>query len=253
MRPRVLQPYISDGRPCVPNLSGIRPDTHSLRGLTSSALVVRATGKCHRSRANYEIRFPCMLDLGHSAMKNARFWTGLVALMSPLTGMVLTHYGRLMEPRPEVHGRVMHHGRPIRGGMIFLNPENRERSADMMGQIDQNGYFSCRPEWWVDRGDRTRFWICVCPDPRQPRRDVPADGPPASSQAVVVVQSQLASGSETISPSRVVLASLDSPPADTPGQFAHPGAPRGSFDAQPGAMEVSLGTESVHIEIDLKD
>jgi hypothetical protein len=194
-----------------------------------------------------------MLDLGHSAMKKARFWTGLVMLMSPLTGIVIASWERLIEPRAEVHGRVMYHGRPMRGGMISFASEDRERSADMVGRVDSNGYFSCRPQWWVDRPGRARFRICLYPDPRRPRRDVPQGGSGDSPQAVEMAGAPGGSGGDAVPSARVVPVSLDSPTPDPPGPFADPGASGGCFDPQLRAMEVSVGAEAVQIEIDVKD
>jgi hypothetical protein len=53
-------------------------------------------------------------------MKNARFWTGLVILTSPITGILIATAAELLRPAAYVEGRIIYKGRPLHGGMICL-------------------------------------------------------------------------------------------------------------------------------------
>jgi hypothetical protein len=46
---------------------------------------------------------------------------------------------------------------------------------------------------------------------------------------------------------------MDSPATVSPAEFARPGARRGDLAPRPPVLEVALGSEWVHIDIDLKD
>jgi hypothetical protein len=128
-------------------------------------------------------------------MKNDRSWIGLLLLTSPLTGIIVASCGQLLEAQLSVEGRVMDHGVPVRGGTISFTSEDRERSGDMVGSIDQDGYFSCRPHWWHDRQDRTRFRICVTRDPREPLSGVAPSGSQPRAIADKTVESHPVSNS----------------------------------------------------------
>ena len=253
MRPRGITALHFRGRPCVPILSGIRPDTHSLRGLTSSALVVQTTGKCNRSRANDEIHFQCMLGLGHSAMKNARFRTGLVALMTPLTGMVVAQlraaHGAATRGTREGHAPwasdVRRHdlfqpGKP-RAKRGHDGPDRPERVFFLSpGMVGRSGGSDAVLDLCLSRSApaSTR-----CPDGRPPGE--------LAGRRCGTVPTRIRQRGDVIFARRAGVVGFAAGGHSRPIRSS--GAPRGSFDAQPGAMEVSLGTESVQIEIDLKD
>ena len=186
-------------------------------------------------------------------MKNARFLTGLFLLTSPLTGIIIASCGQLLNPELSVEGRVMYRGVPVRGGTISFTSQDRERSGDMVGYTDQDGYFSCRPKWWNDRHDRTRFRICVTPDPRAPLSGVAPISSEPRALADQTVETHPASGSDWGQSPGVVLASMGSPAPTFPAEFAQWGERRADLAPRPPLLEVSLGSESVHIDIDLKD
>jgi hypothetical protein len=137
--------------------------------------------------------------------------------------------------------------------MICLASADRERSGDMMGRIGPDGSFSCRPQWWVDRPDQTRFRICLFPDPRQRRQDAPEGHSEAGPQAVGVAEFDSRGEGAAVPSSRVVLASFGAKAQELQRASARMGGPRGTFGRQSKVMEVSLGAESVRIDIDLED
>lgn len=183
-------------------------------------------------------------------MKKARFWTGIVILMSPITGIVIARTVDLLLPAVSVEGRVTYQGRPLRGGMICLVSQDRERSGDMMGRIGPDGSFSCRPRWWKSRASRTSFLIRLYPDPRRKAHHDEAprgpENPPMSE--ITAAEPRRASGRGITS--KVVLATMPSM-APAPSPLAGSSEQESRPDVHAGPLEVSLGSERVHIDIDL--
>lgn len=183
-------------------------------------------------------------------MRNARYWTGVAILMTPLLGLVVLIYADQMAPWPSVEGRVMYRGRPVTRGAICLTSEDRDLSSDMVTEIGRDGRFTCRPRWWLAGSRRLRYRILLFPDPRGPGFERDLDGGDLI-QGVEPVARRRPAGDESPEPGpRIVRASLGSPESAPPASEDRPGRHR---DAGASRMEVSIGPEAVQLNIDLKD
>ena len=192
-----------------------------------------------------------VLDSGHSAMKNARFWTGMVMLMCPALGIGIASHGVQYGGGPSVQGRVMYRGRPLTKGMIFFVAKDRGRSGDIVASIDREGHFSSRPPWWKERADRAVYSIHVFPDPRL--REDQAGPPDGTTQEGRSPASHVEQDDHPAAGPNVVLASTSAsgPMAPEPGGSPFP--PRRFFETLTPAIVVALDAEPVHVDVNLKD
>jgi hypothetical protein len=172
-------------------------------------------------------------------MHRARFWIGVLILTSPFAGFVVSDYGRLLAAAPTVDGRVMYHGRPVKDTWVTLEASDREQSGDMIGRTDREGYFRCRPQWWNPSNQRLAFDIRVYPDPRRARREAPSSSLGAEPASAV----RGGDGGKR----RVALASMSMVRQTPPAVARILRRP----DHKP--IEVSIGSEPVYLDIDVKD
>jgi hypothetical protein len=190
------------------------------------------------------------MDPGHQAMKNDRFWTGLALLMTPLALFALCHSVQWLLPVASVEGRITRDGHPLAGGTICFASLDREQSGDMIGQISADGYFTCCPRWWVPSGNLARYEIFVYPTPGpSPRSDgsgpdetvilrTPREGVPNTPRPIVRPRSVADSAlpSTSIAANHPALRSIGG---------------REAGGSRPVPVEISLGAEQVHIDINL--
>lgn len=180
-------------------------------------------------------------------MKNSRFYTGLLLLSSPLFVLLLASFVRWLVPGVSVEGRIVYHGHPLGGGTICFASMDRERSGDMVAEIDADGRFACRPRWSQADTSGTRYQIFFYPDPRKPRRIEESEVVPASPPATDAAETQ----SPRVQPrkpfSRFAIASV---PPSTPVaiQSVQPGA---STEGRARPIEVLLGSGQAHVDINL--
>jgi hypothetical protein len=185
-------------------------------------------------------------------MKTARFWTGMVMLaVLAMIAFRISPWGTMAVQSGPVEGRVTYHGRPVSRGTIYFYSYDRENGWDWWAFIDDNGHYSCGPEWPRNPWNRTRYRMRVMLDPDK----YPLGAPVADRGGSPVPpgekgpESRL--GGEGASGPRIVQASMASEDHVLTGQSSAPARRPTPGPANQVDLEVWLGTEPAHIDIDL--
>jgi hypothetical protein len=200
-----------------------------------------------------ETHFDDWHHLGLSAMKNARFWTGVLMLAALAMTIRVALSPHEAERDGPVQGTVMYHGRPVAGGTIFFLAEGR-LLGDAVHATIVDGHYRCETSW---RGDRTTpkwFRIFVVLSERDERV--------AHSPAVGSAGSGVDDGSRKVRwtpdegpgpPARVVRASMELPGLDVPKSRVVPFERHRFSSPDTSDLAVRLGAEAARVDVELND
>jgi hypothetical protein len=194
------------------------------------------------SAENHEIHLDHILDLGHSTMKTERVWTGLGLSAFLVMGFYVATFGGRFAQSGRIEGKVVYHGRPIKTGVIVFASLDRERSEDVVAEINASGRFACPPDWRRDSTGPSRFQIQVCPDPRKRQMVPPSVAPGPGPQDGECRVGERGMGGEP-GPG-IVRASMDSPALVSRVGVVETGRQPLVSDARAPVLEVSLSSSS---------
>jgi hypothetical protein len=185
-------------------------------------------------------------------MKTERYWMGVGMFTCFVMGIFIAVFGGWLTPRGVIDGTVTYRGRPVSGGMVvFASLDLRSDSGT--ARIDAKGHFVC-PWWWKrDNAGESRFQIRLVPDPRLRSVAGPATSSKDSQSDRGPVVDDPARSAEREFTTRVLHTSMGTDATVSTRRLGELPGELPPSTAQLKVMEVLLGPESAHIDIDLGD
>jgi hypothetical protein len=183
-----------------------------------------------------------------------RFWTGIALAAGLAMAIILAASPRPMETSGTIDGTVTYRGHPVRGGTITFSSAERPDRDVACAVIYEDGHFRCDSTWERRRAPGTRYNILVVLNTRDyPPPDVAAAEDDSSDEPAVARRHRRTRQERAWSASRVLRASMESPPAGWRSGPAPPWRPNRFSDPTTSHLFARLDDGPARVDVELSD